>query len=132
MHMWQSSIQQAAHSCIQPISEAQPPTAGLYVQKLLPVVSLTVTLSLSLSLQGIVLDTSGSVYVTGWVESSDFPTVAAFDSTLGGTHDAFVTKFSASGAALVYSTYLGGEGREHGYVCGLFLSGDLLFRRSII
>ena len=42
--------------------------------------------------------------------SADFPTTpGAFDTTLDGGVDAFVTKLDASGAALVYSTYLGGR-----------------------
>ena len=46
--------------------------------------------------------------------SADFPTTAgAFDTTFnGGGFDAFVTKLDASGAALGYSTYLGGSRRR--------------------
>ena len=61
---------------------------------------------------GVALDSSGNVYVTGSTGSSDFPTSAgAYKTALGGYEDAFVTKFNpaASGAAqLVWSTYLGG------------------------
>ena len=47
--------------------------------------------------------------------SADFPTTAgAFDTTYNGGDDAFVTKLDASGAALVYSTYLGGSGYDWG------------------
>ncbi len=62
-------------------------------------------------------DSSGAAYATGETESADFPvtggafqTAGAYDQLLG-RHDAFATKFDASGA-LVYSTYLGGP---HGY-----------------
>ena len=59
---------------------------------------------------GIAVDSTGSAYVTGRTTSLDFPvTAAAFQRTLGGVQDAFVTKFSAAGNALVYSTYLGGN-----------------------
>ena len=45
--------------------------------------------------------------------STDFPTTpGAFDETYNGGGDAFVTKLDVSGAALVYSTYLGGSGAE--------------------
>jgi hypothetical protein len=56
------------------------------------------------------VDTSGSAYVTGLTTSQDFPvTFRAFQTAGGGTStDAFVTKLDPSGAALVYSTYLGG------------------------
>ena len=54
--------------------------------------------------------------MTGSTCSTDFPTTAgAFDTTFNGGDDAFVTKLDASGAALVYSTYLGGSGDDHGY-----------------
>lgn len=58
---------------------------------------------------GITLDTSGNAYVTGGTSSSDFPTVNAYQATLNGPWDAFVTKLNAGGSALAYSTYLGGS-----------------------
>jgi Beta-propeller repeat len=65
---------------------------------------------------GIAVDGSLNAYVTSRTFSSDFPTtVDAFDSTLGGTQDAFVTKLNASSSALVYSTYLGGAGTERSF-----------------
>ncbi len=61
------------------------------------------------------VDTSSNVYVTGLTGSPNFPTtVDAFDTTFnGGPTDVFVTKLNPSGSApLVYSTFLGGSGRE--------------------
>ena len=47
--------------------------------------------------------------------AADFPTTAgAFDTTYNGGADAFVTKLDATGAALVYSTYLGGSEHDDG------------------
>jgi hypothetical protein len=64
---------------------------------------------------GIVVDTAGNAYVTGVANSPDFPTANAFQPTRGGPYrNAFVTKFSADGASLVYSTYLGGSGSDNG------------------
>ena len=57
---------------------------------------------------GIAVDNSGNAYLTGDTRSTNFPTVNAFQTTLRGLQDAFVTKISSTGAALVYSTYLGG------------------------
>jgi len=59
---------------------------------------------------GIALDASGSVYVTGFTNSSDFPvTKGVLQTGLRGVlFDAFVVKISPSGA-IVYSTYLGGH-----------------------
>ena len=59
----------------------------------------------------IAVDATGAAYVTGYTYSSDFPTTSgAFDTALSGSYDAFVTKLSADGSSLAYSTYLGGGG----------------------
>jgi len=63
---------------------------------------------------GIAVDASGSAYVTGWTSSTNFPTTSgAFQTTNHAIAphgaNAFVTKFSTDGLALVYSTYLGGS-----------------------
>ncbi len=59
---------------------------------------------------GIAVDSSGSAYVTGATDSADFPTKNAFQSSPKSHTSAFVTKFSADGGSLIYSTYLGGSG----------------------
>ena len=65
---------------------------------------------------GIAVDSLGNAYVTGGTTSADFPvTAGAFQTALGGGTDAFVTKLSATGSALLYSTYLGGSGAEAGF-----------------
>ncbi|MDP9440938.1 MAG: SBBP repeat-containing protein, partial [Actinomycetota bacterium] len=62
---------------------------------------------------GIGVDPTGAAYVAGGTGSTDFPTSAtAFKGSLTGGTDAFVTKFAPSGSALLYSTYLGGSGRD--------------------
>ena len=63
----------------------------------------------------IVLDASGNAWVTGGTDSSDFPVTAdAADFSFNGVADAFVSELSANGAALLYSTYLGGTNAEAG------------------
>jgi hypothetical protein len=63
----------------------------------------------------IALDPDGRACVTGNATSADFPiTAGAFQKTLRGGNDAFVTKFQLSGGGLFYSTFLGGSGSEGG------------------
>ena len=61
------------------------------------------------SLAGIAVDSSGSIYVTGNTVSTDFPTVSAFQNAAGGAlvADAFVAKFSASGAPANFTVAAG-------------------------
>lgn len=64
----------------------------------------------------VAVDFAGFAYVTGWTASTDFPTASpAQGVNRGGTSDAFLTKVSAAGTALVFSTYLGGTGNDIGY-----------------
>jgi len=74
--------------------------------------------------EAIAVDSFGSAYVTGYTYSPDFPvTAGAFDTTRAGL-DAFVTKFTPDGASLVYSTFLGGAGREQGQGIAVDASGN--------
>lgn len=56
------------------------------------------------------VDGAGSAYVTGFTQSSNFPTTpGAFDTSYNGNGDAFVTKLNAAGSTLAYATFLGGS-----------------------
>jgi hypothetical protein len=55
------------------------------------------------------LDDANDLYVAGWTDSDDFPTLNALDDTLTGFRDAFLTKFSTHDGTILYSTYLGGD-----------------------
>lgn len=58
----------------------------------------------------IAINGADEIIVTGSAESTNFPTTAGAYQTVhrGGISDGFVTKFAASGASLVYSTFVGG------------------------
>jgi Beta-propeller repeat len=69
------------------------------------------------------VDSSGDAYVTGYSNSTNFPTVNAIHSKIAGAKnnvtqhypvDAFVAELNPSGSALVYSTYLGGNASDIG------------------
>jgi hypothetical protein len=72
--------------------------------------------------ESIAVDAAGSAYITGYTHSPDFPTQSAYQSTLAGTDGAFVTKLAPAGNALVYSTFLGGNGSDQGY--GIAVDGS--------
>lgn len=64
---------------------------------------------------GIVVDDAGRAHVRGWTASSDFPTANAYDASFnGGERDAFLARLNASGSALEYSTYIGGDDTDYG------------------
>jgi PKD repeat protein len=65
--------------------------------------------------QSIALDGDDNIYITGRTQSDDFPTQAAIQPDRAGElqdEDLFVSKISADGSSLVYSTYLGGIRNE--------------------
>jgi hypothetical protein len=66
---------------------------------------------------GIAVDPgTGDAFVTGETTSTNFPTTAGVLQTAApGGGDAFVTRLNATGTALVYSTYLGGNGNDIGF-----------------
>jgi len=72
---------------------------------------------------GIVVDSSANAYVTGYTNSTDFPTLNPIQG-YGGGGDAFLCKIGANGSAFVYSTYLGGSGQDQGNGIAVDASGD--------
>ena len=72
----------------------------------------------------IAIDAAGSAYVTGFTDSSDFPTASPVQPAYSGNQDAFVTKLAPGGTSLVYSTYLGGGNGDAGLGIVLDQLGD--------
>lgn len=62
--------------------------------------------------QGIAVDGQGQAVVAGYTESTDFPTQAPLQATSRGANEVFVTKFSADGRSVLFSTYLGGDSND--------------------
>ena len=83
--------------------------------------------------KGIAVDGGGNTYVTGWTGSTNFPTMNASQPAIAGAidlggeaeeADAFVAKLNPTGDALVYATYLGGDGGDFGYAIAIDTSGN--------
>lgn len=74
---------------------------------------------------GIAVDSGGNAYVTGGTLDSAFPvTSGAFQTTLNGTSNVYVTKLNPQGTGAVYSTYIGGSGYDTGNAIALDSAGD--------
>jgi len=59
-------------------------------------------------------DRSGHAYVVGETSSDNFPVKNAYQSTLHGMEDVFVSKIKPDGSDFVFSTYLGGTYGDRG------------------
>lgn len=90
---------------------------------------------------GVTLDSGRNLYVVGWTESTNFPQKSPVQSGLLGPRDAFVTKLSADGRRVIYSTYVGGTGADIGqgiaalrngkvYITGVTSSTDFLSQNA--
>ena len=73
----------------------------------------------------IAIDGSGAAYVTGETSSTNFPTTSGAPyKSYQLNIDAFVSKISADGTTLDYSTYVGGTGRDGGNAIAVDTSGN--------
>ena len=60
---------------------------------------------------GIFVDSTGLITVSGWTTSSDFPTMSPIQAANGGGSDCLILQFDSS-LVLQFATYLGGAGEE--------------------
>ncbi len=84
---------------------------------------------------GVALDAADNAYISGFTDSTDFPTVEPLQATNNAashmTSNAFISVLDAAGSALEFSTYLGGSGTQ-GFIscpvgvtpCGPVYNGD--------
>jgi Beta-propeller repeat len=78
---------------------------------------------------GLAIDNLGNAYITGSTASADFPVTqnsyqATNNSPADTGYNAFVTELNSLGTAVVYSTYLGGNGSSPYSGSGTILIGD--------
>ena len=74
----------------------------------------------------IAIDASGQAVIAGEPASSDYPvTTKAEQSSLGGVSNGFISKLSADGSELVFSTFLGGSGDDRAFGLALDSSGNV-------
>jgi hypothetical protein len=79
---------------------------------------------------GLAVGSDGTVYVTGFTASSNFPTTTPLQSSLAGAQNAFVTALDVNGSAYVYSTYLGGNSTDAGNGIAVDTFGDVYLTGS--
>ncbi len=63
---------------------------------------------------GIAVDSTGTVYLAGYTDSTDFPLDTLGSPSSGSTH-VFVAKLDPTGSNLVYADYIGGNNDDYGY-----------------
>lgn len=75
----------------------------------------------------VAFDVDGAPIVVGEVSSIGFPlTAGAFDVTLNGLDDVFVTKFEPDGGELEFSTVIGGSSYESAWGVGVVADGAIV------
>jgi len=72
------------------------------------------------------IDASGNAYVTGGTTSTNFiTTTGAYQTSPEASWEIFVTKFNASGSAVIYSTFLGGNSTDWGFSIKVDVSSNV-------
>lgn len=72
-------------------------------------------------------DAEGNLFVVGDTQSSDFPTVLAYDSSYNVGGDVFAAKLNPAGDALEYSTFLGGNSLDGATAVVVDAAGNAYF-----
>ncbi|MCX8080491.1 MAG: SBBP repeat-containing protein [Bacteroidia bacterium] len=78
---------------------------------------------------GIKLASNNNIYITGYTNSSNYPTTAGvFDQSYNGSpgnSEIFVACFDNSGSSLLYSTFVGGTGNDIGRSINIDSNGNI-------
>jgi len=72
------------------------------------------------------VDSDDRIAISGTTQSTDFPLLNAHQSTNSGDLDIFVSFFEADAQSLLFSTYLGSTGIDHGRCIDFDSHGDIL------
>jgi hypothetical protein len=72
------------------------------------------------------VDSNDRIVISGTTESTSFPLLNAYQDTLSGACDVFLSFFEADGQSLLFSTYLGTNGTDHGRRVAINSEGDIL------
>jgi uncharacterized protein (TIGR03437 family) len=72
----------------------------------------------------IAIDSSGNMYVTGWLQSPQYPNLNPFQQAFGTAELMVIAKIAAAGNALIWYTYIGGTGLNDAAKIALDLSGN--------
>ncbi|KAA3597969.1 MAG: hypothetical protein DWQ06_12785 [Calditrichaeota bacterium] len=74
------------------------------------------------------IDNNSNYYLTGFSNSSNFPTLNAYDSSYNGVNggrDIFISKISSNCMNLLFSTYFGGSDNDIGHSIALDFSENI-------
>jgi hypothetical protein len=79
---------------------------------------------------GVAVDLAGSVYITGFTSSTDFPTVNPFQPATAGVQDAYFVKLNSTGDTILLASYLGGDRGDRGIGIAVDDSGNAFLTGS--
>ena len=74
----------------------------------------------------ITTDASGNVYVTGYSWCGNFPITGTIPGVTSGSSQVIISKISANGSTLLYSTCVGGSGSDRGLSIALDTQGRIV------
>jgi hypothetical protein len=74
---------------------------------------------------GVKIGPGGFIYVVGSAQGSNFPLVAPYDGSLGGSQDAFITKINPATGKAVYSTFLGDRNHDRALALDVDAQGQV-------
>ena len=83
-------------------------------------------------LAGMVLDSSGNIYATGYTDSTSFPGVtgSSIQPSNAGSYDIWVAKLNSTATSVTWATFLGGSSWDEGMKLDVDSSGNVYLNGS--